>query len=118
MPWVLAGCGCLGIGGVLLLGIVSVVAIRYASVELSDDLKSRLAGNPQIQEHVGEIRELNLNLMKTGAEDDEDIFIYDVVGSKASGELRVVDSDFGDFQSVQLRRDGDEWFEIDLGENE
>lgn len=56
---------------------------------VSADIENQLRDHPQIEEHVGAIQSLEVDWAKSAAEDDEDIWTYDIEGTKASGELIV-----------------------------
>jgi len=53
------------------------------------EVETALRDNPKLREHVGEIQKFSLNMVRSAAEDKDDVWVYDVVGSKASGELTV-----------------------------
>ena len=64
---------------------------------VSADIENQLRNHPEIEEHVGAIQSLEVDWAKSMAEDDYDIWTYDVEGTKAKGEL-IVESE-SDFDS-------------------
>ena len=90
--WVLGGCG----GALMLLTLVMCgggIAVAMFGLNLvEEELKVQLSEHPQVQQHLGELEEFNMNLTKSGAIDDGDTFIYDATGSKGSAEFTIVSS--------------------------
>ena len=78
---------CGGLGGVAFFGL-NLVA-REIETELRD--------NPVIVEHIGEIEEFDVDWTGSFAAED-DIFVFDVRGSKGSGEITAesITNDDGD----------------------
>lgn len=79
------GVAVLGAGVLACCGGVAYFGINVVTTEVETALRD----NPTLREHVGEIQKFTLNFTRTVAEDKEDVWVYDVVGSKASGELTV-----------------------------
>jgi len=50
--------------------------------EMSNEIQFQLEGHPAVQEHVGEIRSFDMDIMASGAVDGEDVWVYDVEGTK------------------------------------
>ena len=63
--------------------------VQFGMSVVSADIENQLRDHPEIEEHVGVIQKLEVNWAKSLAEDDYDIWTYDIEGSKASGELIV-----------------------------
>ncbi len=68
-------------GGFLLMRF----GVDVMTVEVQDDLAVR----PEMQEHIGEIRSFKINLIRSGAHDDSETFVYDVEGTKGKGYVTV-----------------------------
>lgn len=66
-----------------------VWVIQFGMNVISADIENQLRDHPQIKEHVGEIQTLEVDWGKSLAEDDYDIWTYDIEGSKARGEVIV-----------------------------
>ena len=88
-PWIIgivAGIGtvaalfCCG-GGVLLM--------RFGLEVMSTEVQDELATRPEFIENIGEIQSFTVNWVRSGAHDDENVFVYDVDGSLGSGHVRV-----------------------------
>jgi hypothetical protein len=71
-----------------------------------------LRDHPVIQEHIGEIQEVSVNIAGTGATDD-DSEVYDLRGTKGSGELTAYFDDDHNFISGTLRLPSGETYEIE-----
>ena len=63
--------------------------VQFGMSVVSADIENQLRDHPEIEEHVGAIQKLEVDWAKSLAEDDYDIWTYDIEGSKASGELIV-----------------------------
>ena len=104
---------------------------------LTDSYQQQLAGNPVIEEHLGEIESMQMNLTKTAeaAENaDGETFAFDVNGSVASGTVLIRQDPSGDGTGIAsaelILQDGSRYpipleggapevdteFEIDMGE--
>ena len=55
----------------------------------SDQIKAYLNSNPIIQNHIGYVNEIEIDLAATGNEINNDIFVFAVEGSKNTGLLKV-----------------------------
>ncbi len=51
----------------------------------SEQVANELRDNPILREHIGEIQSFTLNFTATAAHDSEDVFVFDVQGSKGQG---------------------------------
>ena len=79
------------------LGLLAVVACcgggiwmaNFGMSIVSAEIANQLEDHPQIQEHVGDIVSLDVDWAKSMAEEGDDVFVFDLEGSKASGELIV-----------------------------
>jgi hypothetical protein len=80
--------------GTLLLGGVVVCACCGGFVCLgfgvmSTQIANDLRDNPAMRQHVGEIQSFKCNIIASAAEEDEDTFVFDVVGDKGTGTVTV-----------------------------
>lgn len=81
----------LAVAGVVLLvcgggcGALVFVGLNVAEEEIAAQVRD----NPKLREHVGEIESLDMDIIASGAEDDDDVFVYRVKGSKGSGKLTI-----------------------------
>jgi len=84
-------CGCCG--GLFILG----------SNAIEEEVQAYLQGHPQVEEHIGEIQSLETIYGKSllGTE-DEDEYFYNVVGTKGTCELRLIQhSDIDGFEVIE-----------------
>jgi hypothetical protein len=88
-------------GAVLLVcgggcGALVFVGLNVAEEEIAVQLRD----NPKLREHVGEIESLDMDIIASGAEDDDDVFVYRVKGSKGSGKLTIREGTSDDFDTI------------------
>jgi hypothetical protein len=85
--WLIAG---LGLGGLLICGCCGGV-MMFGLSAASGALEDEVADHPAIQQNIGEIQSLSMNLTATGEEQQKgsgkNVIVYDVKGSAASGQL-------------------------------
>jgi hypothetical protein len=92
----------LAIGGALLLvcgggcGALVVFGLNVAEEEIIAQLRD----NPKLREHIGEIESLDLDIVASGAEDDEDVFVYRVKGTQGAGRLIIREGSNDDFDTI------------------
>ncbi len=82
------------IGGIFSLCILfccggGALFTRYGLTVVTEQVKVQLRDQPEIRQHLGEIREMDINFISSGAQQSDDTFVYDVVGTKGEGELIV-----------------------------
>lgn len=56
---------------------------------VSADIERQLRDHPQIRQSVGETESLEVNWAHSLAHEDENTFIYDVIGSKGRGQITI-----------------------------
>ncbi len=66
-----------------------LLVIRFGMDVMTNEVQDELARRPEIEENIGEIRSLKVDLMRSGAEDDEDVFVYNIEGSRGSGRVKL-----------------------------
>ncbi len=96
-PIILAVVGGIGLICVLVCCGAGIWVVQFGMSVVSADIENQLRDHPEIEEHVGAIQSLEVDWAKSMAEDDYDIWTYDVEGTKAKGEL-IVESE-SDFDS-------------------
>jgi hypothetical protein len=92
---VLTGLG----GGVLFLCCGGgFLLFRFVFGVISAEVEMQLRDNPTLREHIGEIQTFEIDWTRSLAEDNDDVFVYRVRGSKAEGVVTVkhVTNDVGD----------------------
>jgi hypothetical protein len=115
--WTL-GCGAVGMIGVLLCcGGIGILGVNMISTEVELALRD----NAQIREHLGELTSVRANLMKTMTHAGDDLWVYDLVGTKGKGELTAhqTTNDAGDevFHTATLRLSDGQTIEINMQPN-
>ena len=65
-----------------------------------EEITAQLRDNPKLREHIGEIKNLDMDFVASGAQDDSDVFVYNVEGSKSSGRLTIRESMDDDFSTI------------------
>lgn len=82
--WVLIG---LGVAATVVSGVIFWKFIGSAMDEWVSQVAVALDDIPQIQLHIGEIEDISLDFIASGNEPDDDVFVFDVVGSRGSGTV-------------------------------
>ncbi|MGB0597248.1 MAG: hypothetical protein ACPGLY_11190 [Rubripirellula sp.] len=123
------GCliGCFVVSGLVLLTCCggAYFAMNFGSQQIANEIKPRLAGNPAIEEHIGEVESLSLDLIRTYTQmaeaqrkDDNStgVLILQVNGSKGSGEihLNLDETNEVNFDSCTLVLPDDSRYPVDL----
>lgn len=123
--WVLAA-----VGSIFLIGMVVCCGAGYFLVDagkkmIADGAAQELRDNPIVQEHIGEIDEIEIDfgeVISNAQDQDEDdlsiTFVFRVKGSKGSGKI-LMRQDDGDeaIASAQLVMDDGTQYELPLEEN-
>jgi len=82
------------VAGVLLAMVVccgGISAFVYVSLGvLESDVQSDVEHLPAIQQHIGDISALKLNLLRSAEMSDDESFAFDIEGDKGKGLLEVV----------------------------
>jgi hypothetical protein len=55
----------------------------------AEEIRSELEANAKFIEHVGQVEEFSVNYMASFSDQDNEVFIYDVKGTKWSGRVTV-----------------------------
>ncbi|GAB4529761.1 MAG: hypothetical protein Tsb0020_46510 [Haliangiales bacterium] len=101
------------LAGLLLLLVISVGALAtFGYFLFVDQVEDELAENPVIQEHLGTIEELSIDLVATGEYEDDNVFVFDVTGDRGRGRVAV--------ESVTVDADSEEivWGVLELSSGE
>ncbi len=83
----------LGIVGVLLVGGIAVccggpyLLMRFGFQVIAQQMEQQISDNEVVVEHLGEIQSCKLNFKKTTGTGRDDTFVFDVVGTKGTGEI-------------------------------
>jgi hypothetical protein len=85
---------------------------------LTAEIEVEMRDHPQFREHIGEVESFDLDWSKSFAAEGDDTFIFDVRGSKGSGELTVdsVTNEAGaeEIHSAELRLSTGETIVFDM----
>jgi hypothetical protein len=136
--WVLATLGVLALLGALVCCGGGYFAFQAGQSMLADAFKEQLQDTEVIRQHIGDIESMSLNLSATGeaAGGTGGTLVFDISGSKGSGQVLVQQAPGGDGTGIAsaelVLSDGtrhqvdlgapapevqlDENFEIDLGQ--
>jgi|GEM_PF-5380673 len=76
--------------GTVLGGIGCCGGFFYFGLNVfNEEIKAQIKDNAILQEQLGELESMSVNFVKTGEANNDDVIVYDVKGSKASGTLAV-----------------------------
>ena len=116
-PWIIGGLVGFGIMCLVCCGGITMLA-KVGLDMVSEDIKRQVREEPTIQENIGEIESMSMNLIASGSHDDDETFVYDLKGSLGSGELTVrsITNDSGgeSIESASLKTSDGRTFELDL----
>ena len=89
--WVLGIIGVLAVGGAVFCCGGGYFAYRAGTGMMADIFKEQLVGNPVIEEHIGTIESMSMNLGATteNAENSPGSIAFDIGGSKGSGTILI-----------------------------
>lgn len=81
----------LGVVAFLIVGCCGgfVVFLYLGTTRISDDIKEQLQQNPILIQHVGEVKSVTLEPLRSAQVPESDIFFYRVVGDKGQCSIRV-----------------------------
>jgi hypothetical protein len=88
--WILGIIGVATVGGALLCCGGIYFMIRFGTQVVGDQVKLAVGTDPAIQEHIGTISDIGMNLTATGAAGGGNTIVFDIKGDKGSGQLEVV----------------------------
>ncbi|MDA1194657.1 MAG: hypothetical protein O2894_05685 [Planctomycetota bacterium] len=73
---------------VLAIGAVGLFFLAKAGIGMiAEQVKVDIRDNPVIQEHIGEIQDISIDLTASGAAGGNETFVFDIKGTKGSGQL-------------------------------
>lgn len=68
-------------------GVIGLFMMGKSVVE--QELKNSVANSPVVIENFGEITKFKMNMIASGRIDDQETFVYDVEGTKGSGQITI-----------------------------
>lgn len=78
------------IGGGLVFMIVGVFLLgRWGMNALAAEVQRGFEDHPIVLEQIGEIQDIDMNLVDSGKAEDDETFVYDVEGTKGNGQLHI-----------------------------
>jgi hypothetical protein len=92
--WILGIVGVLGLGMVICCGVGGYFVYSAGVNMMAEMVKQEVADDPQVQEHIGEISSMPLNLIKSTEETEkrgtgDNILVFEAKGTKGNGEFIV-----------------------------
>jgi hypothetical protein len=91
-------------------GVLCVVAccggiVHFGMGVTSEEVRTRLEADPRFTQHVGQVQGFSLDYIASFSDDEDDVFVYNVKGTKWSGRVTVKHEtdDAGDEQVVWAR---------------
>jgi hypothetical protein len=77
------------VGAGLCLVVCCGGIVNFGMGVQAEEVRSELEANPKFIEHVGQVQEFRVNYMASFSDQNNDVFVYDVKGTKWSGRLTV-----------------------------
>jgi len=100
--WILGILGVLTVGGALVCCGGSYFAFQFGTQVVAEAVKTSISADPAIQEHIGDITDISVNLTATGAVGGGNKMVLDLKGEKGTGQVEVVMAGGGpDGQTLQ-----------------
>lgn len=94
--WILVGVGLAGVLGLVCCGGLGLWGFSLGTQVLGDELKKAVAGNADVQQHLGDVESVSMNIMATGEEGPKrpgrQVLVFDAKGSTGSGKFIVEQS--------------------------
>ncbi|MFT3808134.1 hypothetical protein [Arenimonas sp.] len=85
LAWVIGILALLALLGVLALGALLMIGWNY----FAEQAQAAVQKQPEVLEHIGTIREFDIDINGTAEAEGGDEFVFDLVGSKGRGRLRA-----------------------------
>jgi len=96
--------------GLCVAGALCIVAccggiVHFGMGLTAEQVRNKLEADPRFTEHVGQVQGFSLDYIASFNDDEDDVFVYNVKGSKWSGRVTVKHEtdDEGDEQIVWAR---------------
>lgn len=80
--------GILSAGAVFCCG-GAVLMVKFGMDVVSDEVREELAAKPEVRQNIGEIESFGINYSRTGSQNDDEVFVYDIKGSEGKGFVTV-----------------------------
>ena len=92
--WILGIVGLLGIGMVVCCGVGGYFAFNAGMGVVTNELKNEVAGDPNIQQHLGEIENLSVDIIASGQEAEKrgrgaQVLVFNAEGSEGK-EAKII----------------------------
>ncbi len=110
-----------GIAGFVFLIVVGIGGLAFWGWNLfADQAKVALNKNSVIRQYIGQIEQIEVDLIATGNEEGEDVFVFRIEGPKGTGvvtaEFVTIDADAEEIRSGSLQLPTGETYDL-LAEN-
>ncbi len=122
--WILAIIGGIGLITVIVCCGVGYWGYSKGTQMVADELKSQISDHPVIEEHIGEVQSVQMNLgavveeakkqQESGDQGPPPSMVFDIKGSKGSGRILMRNEPGGQPTSVDLVLDDGSRHTIDL----
>ncbi len=111
--WILGIVGVLGIGMVVCCGVGGYFAFNMGMNVVVQELKNEVAGDPNVERHLGEIKNLSVDVIASGKETDKrgsgaQVLVFNAQGSEGKEASFIVEQSRhpqhgGMFDKIDLR---------------
>ena len=91
--------------GALCVAVCCGGLVHFGMGVTAEEVRTRLEADPRFTEHVGQVQGFSVDYIASFSNEEDDVFVYDVKGSKWSGRVTVKHEtdDEGDEQIVWAR---------------
>ncbi|MCI0356870.1 MAG: hypothetical protein L0211_00085 [Planctomycetaceae bacterium] len=94
--WILGIVGVLGIGTLICCGVGGYALFSVGMGAVTQELKNQVAGDPNVERHLGEIKNLSIDVMATGTETEKrgrgaQVLVFNAQGSEGKEAKFIVE---------------------------
>jgi hypothetical protein len=111
--WLLGGCGCSVVLLLLCCGGLTYFGVSKGMGALGELVKAEVADDEDVQENLGELTSVSMNIMETANEQkarggESNLIVFDAKGTKGNGQFIVEtpkggQGQGGPFSSIELK---------------
>lgn len=113
---IIIGCAGCGVLAAVTVAIGGWLLVSFGLNLFTEQVAKALRDNSVVREHLGELKELELDFLASSAESGPDDFVFHATGSEASGTITAtcitVDADTEEVTAGTLRLENGETYDL------
>src|SRR5262245_38332217 len=63
--------------------------VHFGAGMIAEEVREKLEADPRFGEHVGQLQDFHVDLLASMSNNEDDVYVYNVKGSKWSGRVTV-----------------------------